>query len=91
MDDIGIRHWAFVNCIPNPGPYTFSDVDFNHLYRCVAGHDKVVCLGSFPSKALQKLDINHHTLPHPSGLNRNLNDKDYERLQVKLCKEYIYG
>lgn len=90
MDEIGVRNWSFVNCIPTPGPYAFKDVDFEHLSACVEGYDKVVCLGGFPSKVLRSLGINHHILPHPSGLNKNLNDKAYERLQVKLCKEYIY-
>lgn len=91
MDVIGLRHWSFVNCISSPGPYTFKDVDFDTLGAATQGYDKVVCLGGFPSRALRTLGINHHVLPHPSGLNRNLNDPEYERQQVNLCKEYIYA
>lgn len=90
MDDVGVRHWSFTNCIFTPGTYSFKDVDFDHLAYCAAGYDKVVALGGFPSRALSELGINHHVLPHPSGLNRNLNDKEYERLRVKMCKEYIH-
>ena len=91
MDAIGVKHWSFTNCIFNPGPYSYKDVDFKHLSHCTNGYDKVVALGGFPSRALTELGIDHHVLPHPSGLNRNLNDKDYEKAQVKKCKEYIYG
>lgn len=90
MDTIGVRHWSFVNCISIPGPYSFNDVDFEHLTRSVSGYDKVVALGAFPSRALKMIGVNHHVLPHPSGLNRNLNDKDYEAAQVNMCKEYIH-
>ena len=91
MDEIGIKHWSFTNCIFSPGLYSYSEVDFEHLSKCVADYDKVIALGGFPSRALTRIGVEHHVLPHPSGLNRNLNDREYEKAQVNMCKEYIYG
>lgn len=91
MDAAGVKHWSFTNCLFTPGSYSHRDVDYMHLTQCVDGYDKVIALGGFPSKALTELGINHHMLPHPSGLNRKLNDAEYEKQQVNLCKEYIHG
>lgn len=91
MDKIGIKHWSFINCVPEPGPYSLKQVDYDHVSSCTNGYDKIIALGGFPSSALSRLGINHHVLPHPSGLNRNLNDKVYEEDQVNRCKDYIYG
>lgn len=82
---------SFVNCIPDPGDYKFSDIDFDLLKKHADEYAKVVALGNFPSKALKKINVNHFTLPHPSGLNRKLNDKAYELDQLVKCKEYING
>jgi len=90
-DTLGLNIFSFTNCIYAPGPYKFSDVDLDLIKNCTEGHDKIVALGNFASKVLQKINIDHFTLPHPSGLNRKLNDKSYERDQLVKCKEYIYG
>jgi hypothetical protein len=47
----------------------------------------VVALGNKASKALR--DIPHFKLPHPSGLNRQINDKNYINYQLLACKRYI--
>jgi uracil-DNA glycosylase len=47
---------------------------------------KIVALGSFVDKILNKLNISHFTLPHPSGLNRRCNDKQYvDDMLVRLA------
>jgi len=61
------------------------------MRKCVEGHEKVIAFGNFPSNVLNKINVSHFMLPHPSGLNRKLNDKTYELEQLAKCKEYIYG
>lgn len=53
--------------------------------------DKVVALGCNVSKFLSKLKIEHFKMDHPSGLNRKLNDKEYESNMIKKCKVFIHG
>lgn len=88
-DALGIDKFSFTNCISNPGPYKFSDVDLNMMKKCTEGHDKVVALGNFASNVLKKINVDHFTLPHPSGLNRKLNDREYELKVLSECHEYI--
>lgn len=57
-------------------------IDDGNFYRIVA-------LGNTASKALTLLRIKHYSLPHPSGLNRKLNDKNYVEEKIKGLIEYI--
>lgn len=90
-DHLGIGIFSFTNCLHEQGKYSLRDVDFNVLRECCRGHDRVLALGGFASRALSKINVEHFTLPHPSGLNRKLNDKTYELDQLKACRKYIYG
>jgi hypothetical protein len=89
MNRMGIDMFSFTNCIARPGPYKYNDIDFDFLAKSVEGYDKVIALGNFPSRALRDLHISHFVLPHPSGLNRKLNDKSYEDRVIGECIEYI--
>ena len=40
------------------------------------------------SLKLSKIGVEHFKLPHPSGLNRKLNDKKYVNKVLKECYEY---
>lgn len=51
---------------------------------------KFVALGNEASKRLKKLNIEHFKLDHPSGLNRKLNDKQYELDMLNKCREWLY-
>ena len=46
--------------------------DINKLYK--SGF-KIIALGEKASKRLEKMEIAHAVLPHPSPLNRKLNNK----------------
>ena len=50
---------------------------------------KVVALGKTAEKALTLLHIPHFAMPHPSGLNRKLNDKAYVGEKLKALIEFI--
>lgn len=51
--------------------------------------DRIIALGKAASKGLTKLGVDHFTMPHPSGLNRQLNSKSFIELKLQQCKYYI--
>lgn len=65
-----------------------SDYTFPQLLSVITYHNiPVVALGNNASKALK--DIPHFKLPHPSGLNRQINDKSFINQQLSAAKSYI--
>jgi uracil-DNA glycosylase len=54
-----------------------------------AGPYKIVALGQSASKAVSMLGLAHFPAPHPSGLNRKLNDKEYVEKMVRELRAYI--
>lgn len=68
-----------------------KDSDMVKIDRLVKEGFKVVALGCKASDRLVKSQINHHPMPHPSGLNRKLNDKHYMSLELMHCYEYVHN
>ena len=62
-----------------------------YFKECVNSHVKrgnpVIALGNAASKALK--DIPHFKLPHPSGLNRKLNNKRALRRQLDRARMFV--
>lgn len=50
---------------------------------------KVIALGKTAEKALTLLRIPHIAMPHPSGLNRKLNDKAYVQEKIDALIKYV--
>lgn len=51
---------------------------------------KVITLGERAKNAIDSLVVNTFALPHPSGLNRELNDKKKLSGQLAKCRAFIY-
>lgn len=49
----------------------------------------VVALGKTAADALRRLGAGFFEMPHPSGRNRLLNDRSYERMMVRDCKRWL--
>lgn len=60
--------------------------DIKAIANCKA---KVIALGNSASKILTQLEIPHFKLPHPSGRNRQINDKAFINARLEACKQYI--
>ena len=89
MDQCGIQYFSFVNTFEEMGEPKLDKVDLNRLRQLVDGYDRVLALGGFASKALDKINVEHFRLPHPSPRNRLLNDKVYEEAVVASCRAYL--
>jgi hypothetical protein len=86
-DSLGIGTFSFTNAFY--GSLDHPDLQF--LGECVEGHDRVIALGNVASSCLHKLGIEHFKMPHPSGRNRLLNDREYELAMIERCREYLRG
>lgn len=64
------------------------EVDIDHVKQVTKGYSKIVALGGIASNTLDKLDIPHLRMPHPSPRNRQLNCKEFEKEKMKTLKEY---
>jgi hypothetical protein len=64
--------------------------DLVHLARAVEGYDLVVALGQVPARALHSIGKAHYALPHPSGLNRKLNDAAFVRESIEGLRAYLH-
>jgi uracil-DNA glycosylase len=51
--------------------------------------DKVIALGRTAEKALTLLRLDFYAMPHPSGLNRKLNDPKYIEEKIKGLISYL--
>jgi len=89
VDYFNAQHFSFTNIIHTPGPYKSDMIDYNILNSFTEGYDKVIALGGFVSKTLNTAGIEHFMMPHPSPLNRQLNDKEFEMNKLKECKEWL--
>ena len=84
--DLGIV--AFTNLSHDPH-WNKRSVDPHFFLPALREHTKVIALGGLVSNTLSKLNIEHFTLPHPSPLNRQINDPDFIRKKLEECYNYL--
>lgn len=91
MDAAGVKHWSFVNVQSRPGTFIPSTEDRHFLWKCLREVTQpVIAMGWSASRTLDRLQIKHHRIQHPSGLNRELNDPAVEAMQSLIISE-IYN
>ena len=66
-----------------------GQVNVPGLLTCVEHGDHVIALGKAAEKHLTNLKIAHFPMPHPSGLNRQNNNKDFIKKKLKECKKWL--
>lgn len=88
LDYLGINQVAFTNLSSDPF-WDKKQVDIDYLKSSMTGHTKVVAWGPAVSKHLSVAGIEHFTLPHPSPLNRQINDHKFIRQKLDECKEFL--
>ena len=87
MDYVGVQY-DFQNTYPHRGTFSKKDIDYDRLNNITDGYDRIIALGNIASEALTKIGVKHFKLPHPSGLNRQINDKKYIKQVLRECHEY---
>jgi uracil-DNA glycosylase len=74
---------------PNNRPLRKSEWELEKLQSVVGSADRVVALGKTAGEALDELGITHFRMPHPSPLNRKLNDKRFIESRLHTCWVYL--
>lgn len=86
---LNLQYVSFINAYDTYGKVSISDLKKDELIEKSKGYAKVIALGSLASKSLISVGIDHFKLPHPSGLNRQLNNQDFIHSKLNECKEYL--
>ena len=89
LESININRYSFMNCVDTPGKVKLEDVNYNKVVDTARDYNKIIALGNFVSEVLDVLMLDHFKLPHPSGLNRKINDKQYIEQELNKCRNYI--
>jgi len=89
MTQLNVRHFSFINTFDFPGKPNRRNVDYDALRFAVRGYDKILTLGKFVSSVLTEMNVLHYAMPHPSPLNRVLNDRQKIDSIIKECEGYL--
>ena len=63
--------------------------DLDKIHCLTSAGFKVIALGNKASDRLSLQKVEHFKLPHPSGLNRIINDKRKMALEMLACHTYL--
>lgn len=88
-DVFGVHHYSFMNCTDIQGVIKLYHIDFSYVQSTIVGYNKVIALGGFASSVLDRINIAHFRLPHPSPRNRVLNDKVKLNIILDECMRYV--
>jgi len=86
MEMIDIVSFTNISSDPN---WDGKSVDTAFFEASLGEYTKIVAWGPGVSKHLSRMGIDHFTLPHPSPLNRQTNNREYISGKLKECKDYI--
>ncbi len=87
--DVDITRVRFYNKADGPFDNPLSRATLNQAVKL--GQIRVVALGQKAGHYLSKVGVEEfYVLPHPSGRNRLLNDKEFVKNKLGSCRTYIY-
>jgi hypothetical protein len=82
-DRLNVRHFSFVNVSHKSGVFDRNTIDVPFLMKTVATHNgPVVALGREVAAVMERTRHSFFKMPHPSPLNRLLNDPAYEEMML---------
>ena len=90
-DYLNLPIFSFTNLSDDPHwDFKFKSLDKDFIVQSVQNYDIIVSLGSQVHSTLKRLGFDSFKLPHPSPLNRQINDPTYIKHQLDQLKEYLY-
>jgi hypothetical protein len=90
MDYVGVHHYSFVNLSGDPNwDFKFTTIDKQFIIEVLKEHDKIICWGDRVTDYVKRLGFQSFTLPHPSGLNRKINDREFVTASLDNLRSYL--
>jgi hypothetical protein len=80
-----------LNASKKLGKVCATDYDIAGVSLALKECTRFVALGAYAQGLLERLGVPCFVLPHPSGLNRRLNDREELQSQLALCRLYVKG
>jgi hypothetical protein len=80
---------SFDNIYPNYGQFNLKDIQVDYIREISGAYEKIITIGQKAHDVLVLMGISHYALPHPSGLNRQLNNLKFVDQRLKECKNYF--
>ena len=94
-DKLGIKYYSFVNVQHRRDIYKPTEDEMVFLFHCVDLHDggPILVLGRKAWRTMRQIFGNRRAgamlAPHPSGLNRQFNDKRFEEVWLVHVERYL--
>ena len=89
-DRMDVRYFSFVNISHKEGMFDRGTIDAQFLMFTLNNNKgPVIGLGREVCQVLQKTGVSFFRAPHPSPLNRLLNDKEFETMMLDSMKQFI--
>jgi len=89
-DQINLPIFSFTNLSDAPEcDLKFKSIDKKFIVQTISNYSIIVSLGSQVHNTLKRLGFDSFKMPHPSPLNRQLNDPDYEKQMLSELKRYV--
>ena len=82
LESIDVHRFSFTNLSISNGP------EIDRIVTEAQNYDTIITLGKVADKALNNINLEHFALPHPSGLNRQINNKEFINEQLRELRVY---
>lgn len=92
LDACDVDIYSFTNlCASSATSLKNGQICETMLKEIFSEYNKIITLGNEVKHYVSKMGFEIYPLPHPSPLNRNLNDKKYETDVIKGLQSFIHS
>lgn len=89
FETLELKCVSFDNIYPGYGQFALKDIQSEYIREISNAYEKIITVGVKAHDVLVLMGIPHFSLPHPSGLNRQLNNLKFVDSKLKECKRYL--
>lgn len=89
LDVLDLETVSFCNIFHGYDKFSLKDIEHAYVREISKSYGKIITLGAKTGHVLDLMGICHFNLPHPSGLNRQLNNLKFVEDRLEACKTYL--